>query len=264
MILAVCLPQAVSAQSIFTPTGPGNTLTFELLSTQFECEDCLDFPSSSAFLTLNVPFNGGTFVIEAPVATARYSTWNGGHESEFALGNPYLGIKTGAQEASIFGEVGIRVPLASEDKYEARSVGMFADWTQRMGAFANESLWLQGVVNYRTTSETGLGVRLRGGLSYWIPTCDGCGEPELFVIYGAKLSQVAGNVTLWGGLSGRMWIFSEWELDFEESTWHELAFGANLTSGRIQPGLSLRLPMDEELGDWIKSIIGFNLLIALD
>lgn len=66
-----------------------------------------------------------------------------------------------------------------------------------------------------------------------------------------------------GGLTGRLWATAE-EGNLWEITVHQFGFAANFGSGRFQPGLHLRVPLDDDW-EWtpMKYVYGINFTVKL-
>ena len=148
-ILILCHTHSAHAQSIWTPPDLTNAVTVEILRPSFDNDDALKFPTAAVFLTLR---HRATFyvhlVFELPLVYAKYDAYLGGMESDTVLGNPYFGIEIRSENSPFFGEVGVRPPIAGEKHYQARSIGIFSDYIQRMGAHWPKSFWFKGAVNY--------------------------------------------------------------------------------------------------------------------
>jgi len=264
-ILILCHTHPANAQSIWTPPDLTNAVTVEILRPSFDNDDALKFPTAAIFLTLR---RRATFyvhlVFELPLVYAKYDAYLGGVESDTVLGNPYFGFELRSENSPFFGEVGVRPPIAGEKHlpgekhYQARSIGIYSGYIQRMGAHWSKSFSFKGAVNYFTESVSRLKIRLRSGFSMLIPNKK---NPEMFLLYSGYLSYSLHKVLLWGGFSGSM-LMTEEGLDMSERVMHEVGLGVSLDLSRVQPGITIRLPLDEDL-DWLHNVIGICVTVKL-
>ena len=180
-------------------------------------------------------------------------------EPETIIGNPYVGLEFRKPGSSVFTEIGGRIPVTPDDKFSASSIGGSADF-DRLEAFASDLLAITGKINYHNKNASNLVIRLRGGPTVWIPTDEG--DTELLLDYSAQVGYEGQQVSVIGGLTGRL-IVTEEDLDFGERTFHHLGASASLNLGTVSPGIHFRIPIDEDLSDSIDSVLGLNLVFQL-
>lgn len=274
-LIGTLAPIALSAQSIWIDPGLGDALTLEALKPNLEGE--------GATLTTSVHFVGIRLsagqnlrlVAEAPFAYGDVKEEADGLPEgveKATLGNPYLGIEWVPSTGSpFFVELGARAPLASdlfvdetlEEGNFGTAIGLLTEFGTRAEAFLPDIVPLSAMANYwlrlSEGEAAGLALRLRGGPVTWIPT-DG-GDVELLGVYSAQLWYQGAGFSLGGGYVGRG-ILTDEDASFDEATVHQVGGSANLTLGRLVPGLQFRVPLDEE--DGVDFIAGLNLGLRLN
>ena len=185
-----------------------------------------------------------------------------GDEGGTSLGKPYVGVEIAEPGASTFFEVGLRVPLASEEG-EGLETGFLADHN-RVEAFVPDWVSILLVPNYVYDSPSGFSVRLRLGPSLLVVTEkeEFSDRVELFGLYGAQLRYQARQVRVGAGFTGRL-IVTEEEAHFEERSVHHVGGALIGDLGTVRPGLHLKVPVDEELGDGLDYVVGVSLSVPL-
>ena len=244
-------PAAAAAQSPWVERPAEPAITLEAIKARPDGGG-LTFPSSAWFLSGSVPVaEAATFVVELPLAYGALDGGRfGGGESDFSIGDPYLGAILGAPGSDLTGELGVRVPLASEDNLGS-AVGILSDPVDRMEAFLPKVVSFSGTLNYGHTTPEGFAVGLRLGPRVWLRTeSDFQDTAELFAVYGLQAGYRGERGRLMVGLDGRA-IITESDLSLGERTLHELAVGGALRLGRVEPGLVVRLPLDQDLSELI-------------
>ena len=266
------LTTSLSAQPIWLEQPSGNSIAIEVLKPNFKGDDDFTFISSALFLSGRFSLGGNLiFVGEVPLAHANLddikivdpstgeTIFELDFESETIIGNPYVGLQFHKPGSNIFTEIGGRIPVTPDDKFSASSIGASADF-DRLEAFASDLLAITGKINYHNKNASNLVIRLRGGPTVWIPTDEG--DTELLLDYSAQVGYEGQQVSVIGGLTGRL-IVTEEDLDFGERTFHHLGASASLNLGTVSLGIHFRIPIDEDLSDSIDSVLGLNLVFQL-
>ena len=185
----------------------------------------------------------------------------GRDDSENTLGNPYFGIELHGNNSPLYGEIGVRLPLAPDtDENEAAIVGLFTELVDRAEAFISDAIPISGAINYRHKNPTGFVLRLRGGSALWIETGEG-DETELFLLYSVQAGYESSKFNFIGGFTGRWWLNEDG--DFGERTFHQLGLAANVAFGVARPGISFRVPLDEDMTDILDIVYGLTLSLNL-
>ena len=279
---AVLAGGAVSAQPMWrtTPTGP--SVSFDVLRS-FEGRSVVtdEFGrevgdagptalNTAQVLSARVPV-GSRFVLVADLPTAYFDygvsegTPDPVFESEFALGNPYLGVEVAALRALTV-EAGVRVPVASSG--DGFSQGRF---TGLQASFETLEMYQDGTFSARlgvryepTVTES---VRFRFLAAPVVRSFDGFVEEDfmirearqtsLDVQYGAQIIGQIDRVELLGGVVGRVAT-----ADNEPFDPASLTFGASARGLPVRPGLLVRVPVhDDLLGT--DAVVGLSLDVPL-
>lgn len=240
---------AANAQSLWIPRDRDLSVTLEVLKPSIEGFD--ESFSPLIALTPRVPLSSRvTFVGELP-----FARFKGTDEDLFipltiessTIGNPYVGIEVAAASAPIFAEIGVRLPLMSEDEFYAWSLGILSD-ASRWEAFYPEAASIQPAFNIREVTPAGVAYRLRMSPTVVIPT-DGSGrETELFAVYAWQIGYEGRHARIGTALSGRL-LLTEDSGNLGERSANQLEVHADFGSWPVRPGLSVRLPLGEIASD---------------
>ena len=226
--------------------------------------------NTAQVLSTRVPV-GSRLVLVADLPTAYFDygvsdeTLAPGFESEFALGNPYLGVEVAPLRALTV-EAGVRLPVASSDGgfSQARLTGLQASFeTLEMyqdGAFSARL----GVRFEPAVTES---VRLRLLAAPVVRTYDGFVEEDfmirearrtdLDIQYGTQIVGLIGPAEVVGGVVGRLDTADN--VDFSPAS---LTFGASARGLPVRPGLLARVPVhDDFLGT--DAVVGLSLDVPL-
>jgi hypothetical protein len=202
-------------------------------------------------------------VIDVPVA---YASFDGGL-GEFAgsstvLGNPYLGVEYAVRPFLIL-EGGFRAPFTTADAESyADVVGFLAD-VSRGEACLDDAFPVALGARLEHRARPDLSFTARVGTVQAFYTGDDDDLSSLtFVDYGVGGSWTRGAARIGAGLSGR-WDASADEGKFGENSLHQLGITADMALGPVRPGLSLRLPLDEDHRDVLKASVGAYVQIPI-
>jgi hypothetical protein len=271
-ILAL-IPAVLPAQSIWLDRSHDKSVSLEILKPNFKHEEHTKFPTSAFFFSLRLPLADSLrLAVELPVAHVAYQQYDYDYysyhvtihkKSETAIGNPYIGLEARSNVKNWFGEIGLRLPLASEKKYNAQWIGITSDF-DREEAFGSKLLPLQLSLNYHVRDASGFAMRLRFGPDLWIRTASESGgdNTRLLLHYSAQMGYEGDRFSILAGVTGR-WMLSGENLTFAERTFHQLGFEANVALGRFRPGLHIRFPLDKDLSDLFERVYGLNCSIRL-
>jgi len=218
--------------------------------------------SVAMFLTARLPvWQRTSLVIELPVANGRFTVDDGFGDratvSDFAIGNPYIGVEGGQGGGNWFGEFGVRAPIMSETKVASALVGISSD-LDRMEAFAPDVASVSAFGNFRSGGETGLRLRIRVGPLVDIPTKSGMGHAEAYAVYGVQAGVASRLVEIAGGLTGRMILTEEADNRLTD----QFVASLHLNLGRVEPGVDIRVPIDNELKQLVGSVFGLSVRYA--
>jgi hypothetical protein len=261
-IIVLLAFSSLGAQSIWQDYTSREGLTIEFLKPNYEEEEDFSFLTSVTFLSGRFPIARNIiFSGELPFSYVNWDIPQGpdlGAEQTF--GNPYFGIQLNLRQAPLFIELGARVPLAADiegENGDATLNGGLTEFVDRAEAFATDAVPITGFINYIFSTRTGFSLRLRGGPAFWIASGDR-EESETFLLYSAQIFYETGTIRFGGGFSGR-YITTLEDADFGERSMHQLTFGLDIILGMLKPGVYIRIPLDEEYKEVIKTVFGISL-----
>jgi len=260
MLAAFLLPQTLPAQPIWIGAGEMDGLILEWQKPFLDNSDGAGFFLSTLFLGYRQRTSESLLIhIEMPM-----SNFDGDDGGEFLLGNPYIGLGFGSEDAIFTGDVGVRVPIADEDKWVARRWANYGD-IDRMDAFEPNAVPVSGLLRFRTMfPATKLGLRAHFGPSAVVFTEDrGDDIMDVYLKYGLVGMYEDEGVLVQLGFSG-LYDVSEDEGDFDSNSLHQIGMTVNADVGAgIWPGLLLRFPLDERYKNAIDLVLGINFLIMI-
>lgn len=258
---SVVSAQAAEAQSLLLPGMLEKGVWIEATHTSFEEFD-VDAPSSVIMLSGRLPV-GSRFgvTVDLPFSYASYDV-DGGDESNTVFGNPYVGVDVAALEGLMV-EVGTRLPLNTADAESvADLIAAVAD-PFRAEAFLDDQVPLLASATYSYPLASGFGIRARAGVATLFYTGDEDDrDTESVLDYGLVGTYTAGPAQLALGVAGR-WDAGADEGDFTDNSVHQAALSADVEVGSVRPGVSVRVPLDSNFGDVVKSSVGFYLRVPM-
>ncbi len=255
-LLLVVGPARAQTPAIARDTLPRLTLE---LSKPFDTDGELGGMASVLYASVRLPTSRGVaFLAEVPVAFGglRYD-----EEAGTRLGNPYLAVELGRPGSAVSLELGGRAPLIGAEPNSGILVGMFSD-VERYSAFAPQYAALSGIMNVGARSAAGVGFRARVGPELLLYTGDEHQDKsETMLYYAGELSRESGPLTAFVRAGGTA-ILSE-EGSFGERSLHQLGVGASYDFGGVRPGLIARFPLDHDMKDMLKYVIGLTVQVPL-
>ena len=251
-ITLACLPTLVAAQN---GTKPENgAVKFEMLHPTFADGDRLSLASGAYFLGLSTRVSSGSgIVLELPFARSSQE-FNNVSQSSSSIGNPYIGVYATYRNTRI--DVGGRVPLASNE--EVAVVYGFVTDQERLEAFIPD--YASARVSAAFTTNNGPArAQLALGPTLLVPVGDAAdGDAEVLLNYATRLLADGRRAQVVAGIEGR--IIATEPGSLAERSDHQIVVGASYAFGSIRPGLSLRVPVDNEV---MNNALGVSLQIAL-
>jgi len=266
VLIFALIPAILTGQTIWVDRPDNGYASVEILKPSFKHDD-ENLPMYAFMVSLHLPVSDSLrLVFDLPLAYAAYYKYNYDYptytlsksrRSEFAPGNPYFGIE-GPADAGLSWEIGVRLPLASEKKTYALSVGYLSDY-DRMEAFGRELLPLQLSLNIRRMDASGLNARLRFGPDFWVYTASDRSDDrfELLMHYSGQVGFEGKGLAVLAGITGRL-IVTEGDLNIGERTFHQLGISAGVNLGRFRPALFARFPLDKDLSEILENVIGLT------
>ncbi len=208
-------------------------------------EDYYDYASGwNANLMLKLRMSDGiSLLAELPIAHGNVDDKYFMKGNETGIGNIFIGLQTTTKTEGLTFELGIRLPTSDEDKGIAYLPSIISDF-EKYSAFS-PSVWSASILStYQFGIYNGFYGSAVLGPTILIPRKDESGDTELIgnYILGAGYKNERFDVS--ARLVGFM-ILSESDLDFDERTFHHAVLSASILFDRLEPGVSLRLPMDE-------------------
>jgi len=264
LILSLTLiPVTVSSQSAWLDPTVESSLSLEILKPDFSSSyywyngdlSGAKAYSSVWFLTLKTRLSDNAFLLfELPSshfdADRTYSPCYSCERIEFKgqslIGNPFLGVEATSSVSPFYGQFGLRLPVASDDKRLALEQGVVAD-PNRLGAFLHDVLTVRTRMGFRTREKSGLAYHVFLGACWLNPVGDlSEADSEIYLDYGSQLWFVTDKARLGAGLVGLLLVTGE-GVDLGESSLHQFGVAANFLSGRFRPGGHLRVPLDDDM-----------------
>ncbi|RMI08901.1 MAG: hypothetical protein D6681_07620 [Calditrichaeota bacterium] len=267
LLILVAVP-SLHAQALWIHSSTDRGVALEALKPTFDDNEGIRFTTSALYFSGYTRFGDHWRIVgELPIAhygIKRTIEGAGNFEkTETTVGNPYLGVQYQTTERRFTADVGIRIPLASEEKTFATQAGQVTD-LERWDAFMPNSLGFIGIGQYRYRFENGLVTGVRGGGSFLINTDKQEGEDasDLYLLYGVFAGYEAPRFNIMGNFSGRFLTTSD-EGGFGENSLHLLALSANYKAGKVWPGVMFKLPLDEDLSNVLDFVAGLQLAVNL-
>lgn len=259
-VLALVPAASGSAQQSFIAQDFGRTVGLELVLPNYEPDE-IGSLTGAAYLSGGVPVGRSSrLIIELPVAHFDPS-FDGFEGATSRFGNPYLGLEIGGA-APVSGRIGVRAPLASSGDFEdgvPLELALLGDF-DRFEAFVPRLVTVGAIVQARHSTPNGFVVRAIIGPDFMIST-DG-GDPELFGRYGAETGYERNGSAVLAGFTGRI-IVTEGGASLGQRTVHQLTFSGSHRFGSVRPQVSVRLPLDSDLGDMVNYALGFAIKVDI-
>ena len=260
--VAASLPQRASAQSIWMTREGEQSVMLEFVH-PVEDDDA-DALSGALFMSGRTALSHSlTFVDQVPFA--RYSApgrvfynykindFVTADVNEGMVGNIYLGIEGTPATSRIFGEGGVRLPLASDRKPFAASMGAEAD-LRRLQAFSPKTVCIESAVNVRSLPGTKTTYRIR--ISPILEFDTDRTTSHIVTNYSGQVGYQLPSLRLGAAISGRA-NFTNDGYSVLDQNLVQLEFHSDFLSGPVRPGIDVRVP----LGTWSESagtVVGAN------
>jgi len=223
LIIVITYPAGGSAQSIWTAQYPGeHSVTLEIMKPNFPGRSNFSFATSVLFLSTSIPLSDQTnIVLDLPFSHAGSS-----RSSDNTVGNPYVGIELGGQNAHVYPEFGVRLPVLTSFG-DGVLVGRLSDF-DRLEAFTPDIFSISGMLNYQHRVDSGLTLRLRGGPILSINPSRGQFEKasEWILAYSAQAWDQGQQIRIGAGISGRAILTGDYSIG--ERMVDQLGFTATL------------------------------------
>jgi hypothetical protein len=250
-----------AAQDFTLPPAPAKSLSLEGVYTDFEGVD-VGFPSTVWFLTGRAPLTPTLgAVVDLPFSYAKVDAGLD-EESSSVFGNPYVGIEYAAMP-SLKLELGGRLPLTSADDESFADLVAIVANPMRAEAFVSDLVPVTAAATLTRELSPSFSLRGRAGATEFFYTGDEAdADNETSLDYGLAGTYTSGNARLGLGLSGR-WLASADEGDFGENSFHFIGGSVDVLVHGVRPGLTVRLPLDGDYSDAVKSSVGLYLQVPV-
>jgi hypothetical protein len=254
--------QPAAAQSFLLPSTPEKGVWVEASHTSFKGFEA-SFPSTVWYVSGRLPLTSGLrAVVDVPFSYAKMDLFGAGAEtSSSVFGNPYLGVEFAASRQLLL-ELGTRVPLTTADSESFADMVAFLADPQRPEAFLEDMVPLSTAATFQQSLAPGLALRARGGVTALFHTGEESGDPDATLDYGVMGTYTVGAAQVGLGVSGRWYTTSD-EGGFAENSLHHAGLSADVRLGRIRPGIALRVPLDSEYREVVRSTVGVYLQVPV-
>jgi hypothetical protein len=262
LTLLTLVSREVQAQSMWVNQQQKGGLALEYLRPAFDGDDDFSLLTGVYVISVRAPMSGRMSLVgELPVVHVSFNNSFLGDFSDDALGNPYIGVAMGSADSGTLVEIGAHLPLAGEGDGGV-SFGYFGDF-DRFEMYIPEAASLGLLLNHKRVSGSGTFSRLRVGPRAHIPTGSGDNDIEASLAYGfaGGFGNRDGTLTL--GITGR-WLMTNDGGTLGENTIHQATLDFSHRLGPIRAGLQLRVPVDSDLDDVIKHVLGLNVTIPFN
>ena len=265
VLLAMSLAAPVSAQDLTEYPYAGSSVKLDILKAHFNHGDMIDFLTSVIYCTGTFAISdNSSIVIELPIANADVDPNTQYYSNETQFGSPYAGFQARIPSPGGSGlgvtRLGIRLPLASDEKLLASDLALYTDY-DRLQAYYPDFITLSGSGGYLNTGHDYVHFGFNIGAAYMIPTEDGP-DSELFIDYNFYVWMLYDKVHFGTGFTGKM-LATESGLSFGERTVHQMVFKASYVAGNIRPGVYFRIPLDDTLSDALDYVYGLNVAFVI-
>lgn len=181
------------------------------------------------------------------------------------IGNPYVGLRQRTGSTDL--EVGGRIPIVADDgsAFAPAAIGVMADFDQFEAYLPDVlTLYLRFAVAREPESGRGATTRVRLGPTVFVPrTDDPSDETEVMLDYSFQAGYRTPAWEAGGALTGRFVVTNADGADFGERTIHQLTLGASLRGGRVRPTAFVRIPLDEDSSEGLKTVFGVGVVMDL-
>jgi hypothetical protein len=264
LVAVLSLTGSAAAQDYWMYPGGMNSVSLQIFKPGL-AEHSSNYGLLTSTWVVSTRFDAGSntaFFVSLPVSNAVMDfEWSYLDHSakQTVIGNPYIGFEFGSWDTlrtvRPLGRVGFRIPIASDDKDWAASIGhvtLFNSFESMI-----PELWtIQVGMGVDLVSRTGLAGSINVDVATMIPN-EG-GDSEIFGNFGLTLIYASRGFSGSIGYAGRVWL-SEGDMSLSERTVDQLGFETGYRIGSFRPGAHLRLPLDENLSDEIDNIYGLSL-----
>ena len=262
--------QSVAQFTIFYQNS--NTISLGYLRPEFD--DQLLFDPS--FLT-GAYFLSGKYIIhkkdeksnalhiQIPVSIANLNSgfFNNGNEN--MLGNLLVAYEFNQGDPLSY-EIGLRLPTAANDKIQGYFTGLYSD-VNNFEAFLIDAIVIYGAVKWKKLIGYNVFFDSHADIIFMIDNGEVIRENELFIDYGVHVGYQSKIAQFAVGLESKNWLTTNEEIllfrDGDNAVYQAIIL-VNFKLGKYAPGLSYRVPFNNDINDFVDTILGFNITYLFD
>ena len=258
------LPDLVFAQPIWFNRERETTLEATWMKARFDEADDVGFLTSVMFVTGRAEVWDQLYVtVDLPMS---YSEMTGNEFDDFSFGNPYLGIEYEAANGLAAVEFGVRLPIARSNE-EAVYTGMLTDF-EHLDAFLPDVFSFMFMGDQRFELGSGFSARIMAGpIFQFYKLTDGYlfddDEFDADVMYCAHGWYDTDVLRFGLGITGRALLTTEGLDTFDEKTMHQVGVAVAGKFERVEPGIHVRIPVDDDLNDLFNYVVGLDVTVPL-
>lgn len=244
----------LSANELFSqiPLPPRDGKRFigiEVMKPSFAITEEDKFMNSVLYVNGGVPIRENLWLqFDLPFSNAQFSG-----ESEAAIGNPYLGVAFLSGEWA--SELGVRLPVMSDDKFSAAFNGFMTDW-DRLYAFTPDLATVSANFHSHKKYPSNFLIDVSFGPKLTYNTNASVDDKtDLFASFGVHGGFEDEKFGLGVGLTGQT-ILTE---DTDNHTINMADMNLWLNLEKVRPVFFIKVPMDDELDQLLDYTIGARL-----
>jgi hypothetical protein len=182
--------------------------------------------------------------------------------SSSGIANPYIGLDFRRPDRSLSFELGVRPGIASSENAGGVLVVGLADF-ERYEAFVPPLTTVLGMMHASTRSRTGVLSTFRVGFVHQRFDSDLGDTNDNEIAYGFGLTYAPRSTTFGLAINGR-WQLEAGTRGLADATIHQIGFAFRTALAGVQPGLSLRVPLDDGLRRRSSWTLGVSVLAPLN
>ncbi|MDX1740541.1 MAG: hypothetical protein R3178_04570 [Rhodothermales bacterium] len=257
-LAALICVTAAEGQSAFQSPRNYDVVSLEMLRPRFDVGGTsLTTAAYSAAYYFGLGKTGRLFLTASlPVSHAAFD----GGNAETALGNPYLGVTLFSRTDPVVYEVGITLPVASDNG--GGTAGFFGDY-DRFEYYQPDLLTFRPTLVYfpSRSGDWVMFTRLSPVLMIRTGSIDSEARGELLADYAIHFYYYGPAIQAGLSFTGRAALTEDGS--FAERTVHHTGITIQKDFGAVIPGVQLRLPLDEDLRDVVDFTLGFLLVVPV-
>lgn len=257
-VFALALLAAPAAAQSHWLAAEGTSVALEFRHVSFEEDDDFGVLDGAWFLSgrFQVPVMGAAVVAELPFSSSSIG------DGDRTIGNLYLGAELPVMLGVATIEAGARLPTlsVSGDDDVSTGLGFLSSIDGRYSAFVEDVtvLRLGARTGMSATDLISVRANLAGG--YMIFSGDLAPDNDFVIDYGLRAFAGPGATRLGVGVEGFRIMTSE---DDEDDNLNQLGIWLDHEFGIVRPGVSLFIPLDSDLGDFVSHVLGVSVEIDL-